>query len=359
MAEVNVIELDLYDILGVDQLSTTQDIKKAYRKKALTCHPDKNPDDKKAAEKFHTLSKALEILIDVSARAAYDKVLNAKKEAKARNQKLDARRKKLKEDLEAKEQASMKTAPTVILQQSFSKPKSDEEKLKAEIERLRKQGSKELEEEIEIVRQQVEKEWILPNNSTQNRTSNISHANICRIRVRWKNEDGNSLYTEEIIRNIFSKYGSIAAVVISSKNVGKSNSKGVGIVEFENPASAERALLETGFSDNLLKVESLIPKSQSEEKKDPPKNSKSSTAGEKAFEGNVQFPSTATTFPSFFDSTKNSSLSNDFQSLSGGSGSVSMTEHLDFESLVLRRMRQAQERRRLEEEIRSQEKDDG
>jgi len=45
-------------------------VKKAYRKKALVCHPDKNPDNPKAAELFHQLSKALEILTDESARVS-------------------------------------------------------------------------------------------------------------------------------------------------------------------------------------------------------------------------------------------------------------------------------------------------
>lgn len=43
-------------------------VKKAYRKKALKCHPDKNPDNPKAAELFHQLTRALEILTDESAR---------------------------------------------------------------------------------------------------------------------------------------------------------------------------------------------------------------------------------------------------------------------------------------------------
>lgn len=45
-------------------------IKKAYRKKALTCHPDKNPDNPRAAELFHELSRALEILTDTKARVS-------------------------------------------------------------------------------------------------------------------------------------------------------------------------------------------------------------------------------------------------------------------------------------------------
>jgi len=45
-------------------------IKKAYRKKALTCHPDKNPDNPRAAELFQELSRVLEILTDTNARVS-------------------------------------------------------------------------------------------------------------------------------------------------------------------------------------------------------------------------------------------------------------------------------------------------
>ena len=48
--------LDLYQLLEVEVAADAKTIKKAYRKKALTCHPDKNPDDKKAVDLFHQLS---------------------------------------------------------------------------------------------------------------------------------------------------------------------------------------------------------------------------------------------------------------------------------------------------------------
>uniref|UniRef100_A0A673C2V8 DnaJ (Hsp40) homolog, subfamily C, member 17 n=1 Tax=Sphaeramia orbicularis TaxID=375764 RepID=A0A673C2V8_9TELE len=73
-------------------------IKKAYRQKALTCHPDKNPDNPKAVELFHQLSQALEVLTDAAARAAYDKICAAKKQAEERTRKLDDKRKKIKLD---------------------------------------------------------------------------------------------------------------------------------------------------------------------------------------------------------------------------------------------------------------------
>ena len=74
-------------------------ITKAYRKKALKCHPDKNPDDPAAVELFHELSKALEVLTDLKAKAAYDAVLKAKERARLRTQALGAKRKKFKQGI--------------------------------------------------------------------------------------------------------------------------------------------------------------------------------------------------------------------------------------------------------------------
>ena len=63
----------LYEILGVLKESSAEDIKKAYRKLALLKHPDKNPGDEQAAENFHQLQKAYEILGDPKRRERYDR----------------------------------------------------------------------------------------------------------------------------------------------------------------------------------------------------------------------------------------------------------------------------------------------
>ncbi len=63
---------DYYDILGISKSASKAEIKKAYRKKAIQFHPDKNPDDKGAEEKFKEAAEAYEILSDENKKARYD-----------------------------------------------------------------------------------------------------------------------------------------------------------------------------------------------------------------------------------------------------------------------------------------------
>lgn len=161
-------------------------IKKAYRKRALQCHPDKNPNDLNASKKFHELSKALEILTDTTARAAYDKVLKGRKEALLRHKQLDSKRQKLKENLEQREKFGLKQ-------------KSADLKLKEEIERLRKEGSKAVEEEINYVIRKVQE------SASKTDTGDNS---IFRLKVKWqasKNDKTNGGYTQEMLYKFLSK----------------------------------------------------------------------------------------------------------------------------------------------------------
>ncbi len=63
---------DYYEILGVAKNASDDEIKKAYRKLAMKHHPDRNPDDKTAEEKFKEAKEAYEVLSDSDKRAAYD-----------------------------------------------------------------------------------------------------------------------------------------------------------------------------------------------------------------------------------------------------------------------------------------------
>lgn len=66
-------ELDYYEVLEVSKDSSGAELKKAYRKLAMKYHPDRNPDDKEAEDKFKTVNEAYQVLSDEEKRAIYDR----------------------------------------------------------------------------------------------------------------------------------------------------------------------------------------------------------------------------------------------------------------------------------------------
>src|SRR3954471_2233160 len=64
---------DYYEVLSVSRTAAEEEVKRAYRKLAVKYHPDKNPDDPHAKEKFKELGEAYDVLMDADKRAAYDR----------------------------------------------------------------------------------------------------------------------------------------------------------------------------------------------------------------------------------------------------------------------------------------------
>src|SRR5512133_3168989 len=68
---------DYYQILGVSRTASADEIRAAYRKLALKYHPDRNPGDKQAEEKFKEMNEAYQVLSDTQKRARYDQLGSA------------------------------------------------------------------------------------------------------------------------------------------------------------------------------------------------------------------------------------------------------------------------------------------
>uniref|UniRef100_A0A8C9XSU1 DnaJ homolog subfamily C member 17 n=1 Tax=Sander lucioperca TaxID=283035 RepID=A0A8C9XSU1_SANLU len=211
----DILQMDLYGLLGIESTATTKEIKKAYRQKALTCHPDKNPDNPKAVELFHQLSQALEVLTDAAAKAAYDKICTAKKRAEERTRKLDDKRKKIKLDLEAREQQAEAQSQEEV---------QNTRTLEEEIARLREEGSRQLEEEQRLIREQIQRE-------------------------REEQQLQTGVYNFSTTIRLLQKYGDVSNVIVSRKK------RGSAVVEFATVRAAELATKnESGLSENPLKI---------------------------------------------------------------------------------------------------------
>uniref|UniRef100_A0A673HEQ4 DnaJ homolog subfamily C member 17 n=1 Tax=Sinocyclocheilus rhinocerous TaxID=307959 RepID=A0A673HEQ4_9TELE len=280
-----LLEMDLYALLGIESTATEKQIKKAYRQKALSCHPDKNPDNPKAAELFHQLSQALEVLTDAAAKAAYDKIRAAKKQAEERNRKLDDKRKKIKLDLEAREQQAdnVKVEEVKITRT-----------LEEEIIRLREEGSRELQEQQRLIREQIQRERDI-NTGTDSSAVHQGNSDVTpKLKLKWKckkDDASNAGYSHECLQSLFQKV-SLEWFVLQL----------MADLAFKN---------ETGLSGNPLKITWL--------------------------EGQ---PAQASHIDSF---TSQQSC---------------LRSERDYESVVLMRLRQAEERKRLIEEMKRQEEED-
>ncbi|KAM4665497.1 dnaJ homolog subfamily C member 17 isoform 2-T2 [Amazona ochrocephala] len=289
----DLLQLDLYGLLGVGEKASEKEVKKAYRQKALTCHPDKNPDNPRAAEIFHQLSQALAVLTDAAARAAYDKVRKAKKQAAERTRALDEKRKKVKLDLEAREREAqayeteeeeirttrsleqevminclsflccfykewlkvfgfiMKTmgcdAPICVADlQPFGLMGS----LK-EIIRLREEGSRQLQEQQRLIQEQIWRERGQHFQGKQER--NEAEGKITpKLKLKWKcrkEDETRGGYSKDVLLQILQKYGDVLNLVISSRKTGSA------VVEFATVKAAEMAVKnEVGLINNPLKI---------------------------------------------------------------------------------------------------------
>ncbi|CAH7677020.1 hypothetical protein BY996DRAFT_8386446 [Phakopsora pachyrhizi] len=232
MASETSSDVDYYLVVGVSSTADSNEIRTAYRKASLKVHPDRNPNDSKAAEKFHALNTAFEILLDPIKRSEFDSKRAAKIARAARFEGLDNKRKALARDLEAREEAYRKT------QQEQDKKSAKARKLdeiKAAGARMRKAKEEEANARHQLAQANADRVFKKPEDSYQTKYPPLDSTEIepeldpldCTLRFKWTRKklpevlDSDSL-SEKIVSSGLIVQSEIESVIVSSKGTSSS-----------------------------------------------------------------------------------------------------------------------------------------
>ncbi|KAK0221871.1 DnaJ domain-containing protein [Armillaria fumosa] len=322
-------EVNPYELLNVELEADEKTIRTAYRQRSLKVHPDRNPNNPDAARKFHELNQAYELLLDPLRRLALDAKLRVKAAKAERFKSFDTKRKAFVEELEERERAFKKAR--MDKQKSEADQWQANEKIKDEGRRLREEKEKELRQrEMNAKKVDVEDEppSIQPNDTT--------------VRVKFSLSAHPDLTTPEALAAVFAPFGptDTETIVLSLKASKKAPSKppkyGTALVPFKRIGDAFAAVCASGREDRGLKgiditwVGGKEPEILGWLKKTGKLSAQPSNP-----EPHISTSSTFSSFP---------------ETLPEAIPEVAVSPDIDYESLMLMRMRQA-ERERLEREI--------
>ncbi|KAF2251804.1 DnaJ-domain-containing protein [Trematosphaeria pertusa] len=344
---------DFYELLGVAFDAEEAEVKRAYRKASVKCHPDKNPDDKEAADKFIWLGIARDILLDAKLKGEYDRQRQRKRERALQDELLDGRRRKMKEDLERREREG--AAAMRNLKRKRAEEMNEQEKREAEIQRLAEDGKrrrKEQQERLEKQRQEEEASFMEPSPEAEptaqvpapGQTPEIDRT----VRVRFQREGDMFTWDKEKVTEMFEKYGKIdSAVMFKDKKIrleGERHKKRVAImfIVYTRLDHAHAAVMD-GKAD-YPSLESVTWANKEPEIKSP-------------LNGEFSAPSTPAATPNkSFRASFTGGLGKDFGSAPGTPKFSFSPKTPSLEEVTMIRLKQKQaEKRKLEAQIRQQE----
>jgi DnaJ family protein C protein 17 len=344
-------EQNPYDLLGISQEATEAEIRTAYRTRSLKVHPDRNRNDPNAAQKFHALTTASTLLLDPLRRLALDAQLRLQAAKKQRFASYDNKRRAMVSELEEREQEFKKAR--MAKEQERTARESENMRIREEGRRMREQREKELELQ-EFERQHarsklesngtVEEEPLAPPPPGDLDTT---------IRVKYALSSFPALSTAFALAGHLRRYGEIdeGTVVMSQKAKKSKKSKGLSdgemIVTALVPFNQLGAAFAVVSSAESLKIRGMdVTWADGSE---PPilgwLRERGELGGPAAKRAE---PLPTTTAP---DGTTFSSFPSSFPALDDASPPPPPAKvGMDYESLTLLRMREA-ERARLEKEI--------
>ncbi|KAJ5101824.1 hypothetical protein NUU61_004046 [Penicillium alfredii] len=266
---------DFYALLDVHAAANESEIRRAYRRTALKYHPDKiaNPTTTDI-DKFHLLQIAYDVLSDPSVRQLYDNAREARQRKQRERDMMDAAKRKMREDLEARERAGAATtaggaAAGRGVKRTWTAAGEDdaEEKLQREIERIAEDGrrrrreaeeklKRELDEEQKIMQQEEEEARRAADRSSQRvDRSQEGGANVSEleraVKVRWVREgSGLDLGTDRLAA-LFAPFGKVENTFMlkdKRQRVGDKREKktvATGVVVFSSIVSTHAAVLDS------------------------------------------------------------------------------------------------------------------
>ncbi|NWT60044.1 DJC17 protein, partial [Erythrocercus mccallii] len=217
-----LLERDLYGLLGVGEKASEKEVKTAFRQKALTCHPDKNPDNPRAEERQQSCQ---DIGVAVAKFVIYPSPSGQQGKFKFSWDSFNFV--SFSADLEAREREAQ-------AQENEEEEIRITRSLEEEIIRLREEGSRQLEEQQRLVREQIRLEREQHGPGKQER--NGAEGKITpKLKLRWKcrkeDETGGG-YSKDVLLQILQKYGDVLNLLISSRKTGSA------VVEFATVKAA-------------------------------------------------------------------------------------------------------------------------
>ncbi|RAK99454.1 putative cell cycle control protein (Cwf23) [Aspergillus ibericus CBS 121593] len=266
---------DFYGLLDISPAAAESEIRRAYRRTALKYHPDKIANPTPAdIDKFHVLQIAYDVLSDPSVRQLYDNAREARERKKRERDMMDAAKRKMREDLEARERAGA-AAMGGAVPRGVKRPwmgadaggDDAEAKLQREIDRIAEDGRRrrreaeerlkqEMEEEEKLMRQEEEEAQRAADRSSQKvDRSKEGGANVPElergVKVRWVREGRGSDLDKDRLMSLFAPFGNIENVLLlkdKRQRLGDSREKktvATGVVIFASIVSAHSAVLDS------------------------------------------------------------------------------------------------------------------
>lgn len=211
---------DYYELLSVPFDAEESVIKRAYRKASIRYHPDKNPDNKDAADRFIALGWARDILIDPKLKGEYDRARTRRREKAFQDELLSGNRRKMKEELERRERESADFGAT--LKRKRAADLSEAERREQEIQRLAEDGKrrrKEAQDRKEQARKDEEAAAAAaaePVKSPEPRAPRPGEsAELDRtVKIRFHREGEMATWDKDTVRRMFEKYGKIDSIIM-------------------------------------------------------------------------------------------------------------------------------------------------